>query len=325
MAPRKEAAKPPDARARSELRKLRNRLSQKAFRARQNLRIKELESQVASKPVCEIQRVAELEERNRVLFGQLLSCHKKLESMQVTLQGFTESTAALLGMRVRSNSLCSRDSTGIIANYDLNLDHQAEGNNAHFSNMGSATDSGSSIRAEEYSPDSLHRDEEVHDLDMSIDSATIDAPTLDASTVSTGIDDSLTARTHYNVVESSYRENSVARDQGKTATDIISPPNSTNRAILYANGSYRSSSHLYAGHDIVRHLTPYLTTALSFSGLESSSYDFGVARGQLLVKGAHSEVRRTNSAFSDHFNVVEHFLKESWKNSEAILTNLDDW
>jgi hypothetical protein len=333
MAPRKEAAKPPHAQAALENRKLRNRLSQKAFRARQNLRIKELESRVASGPVCETQRVAELEERNRVLYGQLLSCHKKLESMQVTLQSFTESTAAVLGMSAPSSSLGAGDSTRIMADYDQNGNQQVEGNNAHFSNMASTTDSESSIRAEEHSPDPMHHDEEFSGLDMSTNSATIDVPDLDINNDSTAIDDGLVASALCNVIENPYGKDDASRDQGNYATDVISSaqitmeyPHSFNHAILYADdGSYRSSSHSYSGHDTNRHLTPCLTAAISLSAIQPSSYDFAVARGPVLVKGAHSEVRRTNSAFSDHFNVVEHFLKESWKNSEAILTNSDDW
>lgn len=92
---------PEKAQAASENRKLRNRLSQKAFRARQNLRIKELEDLLAKDPLNETQRIADLESRNNALMEQLLSCHKKMESMQITLQTFTESTAALLGMSVR--------------------------------------------------------------------------------------------------------------------------------------------------------------------------------------------------------------------------------
>jgi hypothetical protein len=329
MAPRKEAGKPPHAQAASENRKLRNRLSQKAFRARQNLRIQALESRLAGGPLCETQRVAELEERNRVLFEHLLSCHKKLESMQVTLQSFTDSTAALLGMSVRSNSLGAGDSTGSIANYD----QQAGGDNAHHSNMASTTDSESSIRAQEHSSNLVHRDEESHGLNMSTDFTTTDVPDLDISIDSTAIDDGLAPSALCNIVDNPYSLFGIPSDRGKEAVDIISSaqiameyPRSFDQTILYPHdGSHRSFSHSYTGYNTDRHLAPRLTTTLSFSGIEPSSYDFAVARGPVLVKGAHSEVRRTNSAFSDHFNVVEHFLQQNWKNSEAILTNLDDW
>ena len=89
----------------SENRKLRNRLSQKAFRARQSMRIKELEERLGSNPVSESKRIAELEERNKSLRDQLLECHKKLESLQVTLKALADSAATTLGMEV-SVQLC---------------------------------------------------------------------------------------------------------------------------------------------------------------------------------------------------------------------------
>ena len=92
----------------TENRKLRNRLSQKAFRARQAMRIKELEDRLESRPLSEAGRVAELEDRNMFLRDQLLDCHKKLESLQVTLKALAESTANALGMLVSRESIRKR-------------------------------------------------------------------------------------------------------------------------------------------------------------------------------------------------------------------------
>ncbi len=89
----------------TENRKLRNRLSQKAFRARQAMRIKELEERLDSRPLSETGRVAELEDRNMLLRDQLLDCHKKLESLQVTLKALADSTASALGMLVSQMGL----------------------------------------------------------------------------------------------------------------------------------------------------------------------------------------------------------------------------
>ncbi|KAG4032040.1 hypothetical protein MFRU_008g03900 [Monilinia fructicola] len=88
--------------AASENRKLRNRLSQKAFRARQSLYIKDLEKKLewASKP--ESDQNAKLEETNKTLRGQLLDCHKKLESFQVTLKALADSVAYALGIDQKS-------------------------------------------------------------------------------------------------------------------------------------------------------------------------------------------------------------------------------
>lgn len=88
------------ARMTSEDRKLRNRLSQKAFRARQAMRIKELEERLESKPVSETERISELEDRNAFMANKLFECHKKLESLQVTIKALSESTAEALDMVV---------------------------------------------------------------------------------------------------------------------------------------------------------------------------------------------------------------------------------
>ncbi|KAF7855978.1 hypothetical protein EAF04_009934 [Stromatinia cepivora] len=90
--------------AASENRKLRNRLSQKAFRARQSLYIKDLEKKLewASKP--ESDQNAKLEETNKTLRGQLLDCHKKLESFQVTLKALADSVAYALGIEQKPTS-----------------------------------------------------------------------------------------------------------------------------------------------------------------------------------------------------------------------------
>jgi hypothetical protein len=85
--------------------KLRNRLSQKAFRARQSVYIKELERRLedASKP--ETERNADLEERNKFYSDQLLESHKKLESLQVSLQAVLDSVADALGLQVGCSPL----------------------------------------------------------------------------------------------------------------------------------------------------------------------------------------------------------------------------
>ncbi|KAL2222415.1 hypothetical protein M432DRAFT_226329 [Thermoascus aurantiacus ATCC 26904] len=82
----------------SESRKLRNRLSQKAFRARQSLYIKELEKRLEWSKKSGVEPNAELEEANRELRARLLDCYKKLESMQVTLKTLSDSVAIALGI-----------------------------------------------------------------------------------------------------------------------------------------------------------------------------------------------------------------------------------
>ena len=84
----------------TEERKLRNRLSQKAFRARQAIRIKELEQRLKSRPVSETERVSELEDRNAFLCNRLFESHKKIASLQVTLKALMDSIAETLDLVV---------------------------------------------------------------------------------------------------------------------------------------------------------------------------------------------------------------------------------
>lgn len=88
-----------------ESRKLRNRLSQKAYRARQCMRIKELEERLDSRPLSGTSRVRDLEQQNVVLRDHLLTCHKKLESLQVSLRAISDSAAKAVGMDVRPVAL----------------------------------------------------------------------------------------------------------------------------------------------------------------------------------------------------------------------------
>lgn len=87
----------------SENRKLRNRLSQKAFRARQALRIKELEERLGHDPNSNTQ----LQDTNALLRQQLFDVHKKLSSLQISTQTLTASTALALGLDVSGNSSVS--------------------------------------------------------------------------------------------------------------------------------------------------------------------------------------------------------------------------
>lgn len=76
-----------------EQRKLRNRMSQRAFRARQAMRIQELEERLEK-----ISTPAELQDQNAKLRQQLLEIHKKAISIQISLKAVADSAAQALGM-----------------------------------------------------------------------------------------------------------------------------------------------------------------------------------------------------------------------------------
>lgn len=83
------------------------------------MRIKELEERLESRPLSENSRVQELEEQNVALRDHLLTCHKKLESLQVTLRAISDSTANAVGMEVsqvvpndrRDQNICANSMT----------------------------------------------------------------------------------------------------------------------------------------------------------------------------------------------------------------------
>ncbi|KZF21455.1 hypothetical protein L228DRAFT_261631 [Xylona heveae TC161] len=69
--------------------KLRNRLSQQAFRRRQNDRIRELEQRLKDASRTDNERVCHLEEENMLLRKQLSTLASKLEAVQTTLRGLS--------------------------------------------------------------------------------------------------------------------------------------------------------------------------------------------------------------------------------------------
>ena len=82
----------------SESKRLRNRLSQKAFRARQTMRMKELEERLNLEPNSDDTRTAKLQDQNVALRNQLLDCHKKITSLQISINTLAKSTAQALGL-----------------------------------------------------------------------------------------------------------------------------------------------------------------------------------------------------------------------------------
>ncbi|PIA94602.1 hypothetical protein CB0940_08981 [Cercospora beticola] len=76
-----------------EQRKLRNRMSQRAFRARQAMRIQELEERLEKTSTP-----AELQDQNAKLRQQLMEIHKKAVSIQISLKAVADSAAQALGM-----------------------------------------------------------------------------------------------------------------------------------------------------------------------------------------------------------------------------------
>jgi hypothetical protein len=92
------ASNPTNNKMTTENRKLRNRLSQQAFRARQAMRIKELEDRLGQEPMSDAARTAQLQDMNATLRKQLLDCHKKVGSLQISIKTLAATTAFALGL-----------------------------------------------------------------------------------------------------------------------------------------------------------------------------------------------------------------------------------
>jgi hypothetical protein len=67
---------------------------------------------------------------------------------------------------------------------------------------------------------------------------------------------------------------------------------------------------------------PKLSASYSLSlnsMMDSSAYQDLSRRGSFLVNSPDCQLRRTNSAFSDHIAVVEHFLQKKWESSNGLI------
>lgn len=82
----------------SEVRKLRNRMSQKVFRAKKAMRMKDLEERLQGGSLPDKEWITQLQDRNASLRDQLLECHKKFTSLQVSIKSITDATALVLGI-----------------------------------------------------------------------------------------------------------------------------------------------------------------------------------------------------------------------------------
>lgn len=109
---RRSSSKATNDDEKSERRRLRNRVSQQAFRARQSLRVQELEEQLEYLKSPEAARVAQLQEQNVALRDQLLACHKKLTSFEISIQQLRKETAQVLGIESIAAVSLSGSETG---------------------------------------------------------------------------------------------------------------------------------------------------------------------------------------------------------------------
>jgi hypothetical protein len=97
----------------SESRKLRNKISQRVSRARKNMRMREMEELLehgAGTPAS-VQTV-QLLQQNAAMRAQLLDCHRRLTSLQISVEQLASTTARALGIDSDAEgTVCLRMST----------------------------------------------------------------------------------------------------------------------------------------------------------------------------------------------------------------------
>lgn len=81
-----------------EQRKLRNRMSQRAFRARQAMRIQELEERLEQTTAPDMAWATQLQDQNMKLRQQLLEVHKKAINIQISLKALADAASKALGI-----------------------------------------------------------------------------------------------------------------------------------------------------------------------------------------------------------------------------------
>ncbi|OAL39877.1 hypothetical protein AYO20_00789 [Fonsecaea nubica] len=286
------------ARMSNEDRKLRNRLSQKAFRARQAMRIKELEDRLESRPSSETARIAELEERNAFLANRLFECHKKLESLQVTIRALSEATAEALDMVIpKDKKKESRANEG------------GEDEAPRPTTAPSSTSDASSPSLREATVRAPMTD--------SIDTGGIMIPDLTFDATCQQPDTSANAtswpdlETGFDEIPDDFKDAlqaAISHDPDVFASlDFVDFPNPINDVTMIETNNPTMWDTMMAD--------PILQQRLSFTfpQMGPDTYSAAEKHGPILVRGPHGQLHRTNSAWSDHIATLEYFLRQKWR------------
>ncbi|KAF7956168.1 hypothetical protein EAE96_005088 [Botrytis aclada] len=279
----KKARVEPVNNAASENRKLRNRLSQKAFRARQSLYIKDLEKKLewASKP--ESDQNAKLEETNSILRGQLLDCHKKLESFQVTLKALADSVAYALG--IEKTPLDIEPTTH--ANDDSD-DAEPEGPPAQDEGKNEQN------RQSEWTPDN--------------------EPSLTSNFY--GFSDIPAA----NVPSQNVQTLRLSPKPRTPQSNLHDKGNIENGTLFTSSLPRLASNDLphFSSREIYN--PTHLTISSSYEQMMGTvQYNSYLGNDSLITQDQPLQINHTNSAFSDHITVLENVLRQKLSKSTALI------
>ncbi|KIW44198.1 uncharacterized protein PV06_05226 [Exophiala oligosperma] len=283
-------------------RRVRNRLSQKAFRARQALRIKELEQRLENLPESESERVSQLEEHNTLLRQRLFDNHKKMESLQVSLKALIDSTAKYLDLMINEDTTCRGEEVSSAKNSSPQAPEEANfPQNASYPLVG--------VPCPSAADNSIC--ENLFDFDTSIPQA------QEIDTV--WIDDSLYS---YEISHESQKDPHVSADR-----QLDGPSNMRDQiqsSVLLANGKAASSRDNCLNDPVSQ-----LPLSFTLAQFGPASYAAASQAGPLLFTGAQGQLHATHSMLSNHIGSMEYFLKLNLSTSRRsqnrnISSHLDD-
>lgn len=267
----------------SRSRKLRNRLSQKAFRARQAVYIKELERRLQDATKPESQRNVDLEDRNKFYRRQLLDSHKKLESLQVSLQGVLDGVGGALGLNVR----CIDNLLGLFkADNVKNASTSFQQSNEDASRGRGASSSCSDTTPQLADPFTVNT-----------------TPLNDFDEMFMYQDESSQALEP--VIQQGYELDDCMLNHVDTINNVGPGTAMSSNMLLYNNRDVRMPPSL-----------PYKSTDMGHVAHKNL-----LGREPILMDSVDGTLHRTNSVLSDHINVIEHLVRQKAKTSGALLSN----
>ncbi|KIW34799.1 uncharacterized protein PV07_01554 [Cladophialophora immunda] len=286
------------ARMSNEDRKLRNRLSQKAFRARQAMRIKELEDRLESRPSSETERIAELEDRNTFLANRLFECHKKLESLQVTIKALSEATAEALDMVINKDKKKDSDANKEVED-EVARPTSVPSSTSHVSSPSLRDVAVSAPRSDSTSKGGIVVPDSTYD-------ATHQRPEI------------LATVTNWSDMDTGYDEIPDDFKDALQAAISHDPDIFASLDLLDSSGSNNGATFIDTNNPLVWEnmiADPIFQQRLSFTfpQMGPSTYSAAENHGPVLVRGPHGQLHRTTSPWSDHITTLEYFLRQKWK------------
>jgi hypothetical protein len=322
----------------SENRKLRNRLSQQVFRARQAMRMKELEERLGKEPVSDAARTAELQDTNAALRKQLLDCHKKVRSLQISMKTLATATALALGIdgsddvdvctrlslqRLFSNLLSTQtsNSTRLCSRCQRSVDNE--------DHPPSPDESDSS----QTSRPVLGQLEEESSNQTDSHLQTPQMPDNDCT-----MDNSINPMHNQSLPEHEMQVESVAiienrRPFPRHHQGPLQPPTINLDRLEFGPALERFdslSSHRgglstdNAGTNALGSLLQF-PMSLTVTDMGFEQYGQIMDRSPYINLSSQMPLRRTNSIFSDHISAIEYFLQQRWLKQCPTTFNQDQF